>query len=219
MDPVERGARAPTALASLRRYVRPRAVAVRERCALCDAELAAEHSHLVEVATRRLACACEACALLFSGQPGGRYRRVPRGVRLLADFHLTDAAWDGLGIPIDLAFFLRSTPAGGVIALYPSPAGATESLVPSDAWEALAEENPVLRDLEPDVEALLVNRVGGAREYYRVGVDECYKLVGLIRTRWRGLSGGHEVWAEVRGFFDGLKGRSSLRQRGTGSHA
>ena len=46
-----------TALASLRRYVRPRAAAVRERCELCDAELATEHSHLVEPATRRLACA------------------------------------------------------------------------------------------------------------------------------------------------------------------
>src|SRR5262249_58091234 len=111
--------REPTALASLRRYVRPRAAPVRERCELCDAELAAEHSHLVEPATRRLACACEACAMLFSGPAGGRYRRVPRGVRFLADFRLTDAAWDGLGIPIDLAFFLHSTPAEGVIALYP----------------------------------------------------------------------------------------------------
>jgi hypothetical protein len=163
---------------------------------------------LLEPATRRLACACEACALLFTDRPGGRYRRVPRGVRLLADFHLTDAAWDRLGLPIDLAFFLHNTATGGVIALYPSPAGATESLVSPEAWDALAEENPVLRELEPDVEALLVNRVGGARDYFRVGIDECFKLVGLIRTRWRGLSGGHEVWEEIRGHFAGLKARS-----------
>jgi hypothetical protein len=176
---------------------------------MCDAELGAEHSHLVEPATRRLVCACEACALLFSGRTEGRYRRVPRVVRLLADVHMTDAAWDGLGIPIDLAFLLRSTPAGGVIAVYPSPAGATESLVSSEAWEALDEENPVLRDLEPDVEALLVNRVGGACECYRVGIDECYKLVGLIRTKWRGLSGGQEVWEAIREHFAGLKERSS----------
>ena len=203
------GGRGPNALASLRRYVRPRAAIVRERCDLCDAELAAEHSHLIEPATRRLACACEACAMLFSGQAGGRYRRVPRRVRFLADLRLTDASWEGLGIPIDLAFFLHSTPAEGVIAVYPSPAGATESLVSPEAWEALAEDNPVLRDLEPDVEALLVNRVGGARDYYRVGIDECYKVVGLIRTRWRGLSGGHEVWEEIRGHFVALKERSS----------
>jgi hypothetical protein len=197
------------ALASLRRYVRPRAAPVRERCDLCDVVLAPEHSHLIEPATRRLACACEACAILFSGQAGGRYRRVPRRVRFLSDFCLTDAAWDGLNLPIDLAFFVRSTPANGVIAFYPSPAGATESLVASEAWEELAADNPVLRDLEPDVEALLVNRVGGARDYFRVGIDECYKLVGLIRTKWRGLSGGHEVWGEIGRLFAGLKERSS----------
>jgi hypothetical protein len=209
MESDERGERGPTALASLRRYVRPRAAPVRERCEICDAELAPEHSHLVEPATRRLACACEACALLFSDRVEGRYRRVPRRVRFLADFRLSDAAWDGLAIPIDLAFFFHSTPAGVVVAQYPSPAGATESLVSPEAWEALAADNPVLRQLEPDVEALLVNRVVDARESYRVGIDECYKLVGLIRTKWRGLSGGREVWEEIRGHFARLKQRSS----------
>jgi Family of unknown function (DUF5947) len=209
MNPDEPGGNGLTALASLRRYIRPRAAPVRERCELCNAELAPEHSHVIEPASRRLACACEACALLFSGQAGGRYRRVPRRVRFLADFRLSDAAWDGLAIPIDLAFFVHSTPVDGIIALYPSPAGATESLVSPEAWEAIAAENPMLRDFEPDVEALLVNRVAGAREYYRVGIDECYKLVGLIRTKWRGLSGGHEVWGEIGRLFAGLKERSS----------
>lgn len=209
MNPDGSLVRNPTALASLRRYVRPRAAVARERCELCDAELPSEHSHLIEPATRRLACACEACAILFSGQAGGRYRRVPRLVRYLADFRLTDAAWDGLGIPTDLAFFLHSTPAEGVVAVYPSPAGATESLVSAEAWAALAADNPILLQLEPDVEALLVNRVGGARESYRVGIDECYKLVGVIRTKWRGLSGGHEVWEEIGRLFAGLKERSS----------
>ena len=35
-------------------------------------------------------------------------------------------------------------------------------------------------------------------------IDECYKLVGLIRTHWRGLSGGDEVWDEIARFFDRL---------------
>jgi len=209
MDPDVDGVRVRGALASLRRYVRLRAAAVRERCELCGAELAAEHSHLIEPATRRLACTCEACAILFRERSTVRYRRVPRRVRYLADFRLTDAVWDGLGIPIDLAFFLHTTPAEGIIAVYPSPAGATESLVSSEAWEVLAAENPMLRDLEPDVEAILVNRVGGARESYRVGIDECYKLVGVIRTKWRGLSGGQDVWDEIGLFFAGLKERSS----------
>lgn len=202
-------ARGPTALASLRRYVRPRAAAVRERCALCDTELAPEHQHLLEPSTRRLACACQACALLFSGQAAGRYRRVPRRVCYLADFRLSDADWDSLGIPIDLAFLLRSTSAEGVIAVYPGPAGAVESLVSPETWEALAAENPMLHELEPDVEALLANRVAGARECYRVGIDECYKLIGVIRTKWRGLSGGQEVWEAIGRLFADLKERSS----------
>lgn len=204
MNPDARGA-----LASLRRFVRPRPV--RERCELCGAELATDHAHLVEVASRRLTCACDACATLFTDRPGLKFQRVPRRVQLLPDFRLTDAAWEELRLPINLAFFLHSTVAGGVIALYPSPAGATESLVTLEAWQTLAEDNPVLRELEPDVEALLVNRVGATRECYRVGVDRCYELVGLLRTHWRGLSGGSEVWTEIARFFADLKGKEIPR--------
>ncbi|HEY7314933.1 MAG TPA: DUF5947 family protein [Gemmataceae bacterium] len=195
-----------TALASLRRFARPRAA--QERCELCDTGLADEHAHLVELASRRLVCACDACAILFDKQGAAKYRRVPRRVRFLPDFRLPDAAWESLHLPIDLAFFLHSTPAGRVISLYPSPAGATESLVPLDAWQTLMEDNPILRDFEPDVEALLVNRTREARECYRVGIDESYKLVGLIRTHWRGLSGGTAVWDEIHRFFANLKERS-----------
>jgi hypothetical protein len=196
-----------SALASLRRYLRPKAVG--ERCALCGVELPDEHPHLVELASRRLACACNACAVLFSGNNAGKYRRVPRRVQFLSDFRLTDVAWEVLQLPIDLAFFLYNSQVGRVVAFYPSPAGATEALVPPEAWQGLVEGNPVLGEFEPDVEALLVNRVASARECYRVGVDECYKLVGLIRTHWRGLSGGPAVWGEIAGFFAGLKERSS----------
>jgi hypothetical protein len=215
MIPESQGGGRPTALASLRRLVRPRAV--QERCELCDVELAPDHSHLVELSSRQLRCACDACALLFSGVGAAKYRRVPRRADLLADFRLSDAQWEGLHLPINLAFFLHSTPAGRVVALYPSPAGVTESLPAAEVWEALAEDNPVLRELEPDVEALLVNRLGPAPEYYRVGIDECYKLVGVVRTHWRGLSGGTAVWEEIGHFFTALKQRCG--QPGGASHA
>jgi hypothetical protein len=201
------GANPLPALAALRRFARPRAP--REPCELCAADLAEEHAHLVETASRRLICACDPCAILFSGQGGGRYRRVPRRAQYLPDFRLTDVAWEGLGLPINLAFFLHSSAAGRIVALYPSPAGATEATVAPDAWQELVDDNPVLRDLEPDVEALLVNRVGGARACYRAGVDQCYKLVGLIRTHWRGLSGGDVVWDEIGRFFTELKERTA----------
>ncbi len=197
---------APAALASLRRFARPRAA--REQCELCAAPLAPEHAHLVEMASRRLTCACDACAILFTDRAAAKYRRVPRRAEYLPDFQLSDVAWEGLHLPINLAFFLHSTPAERVVAFYPSPAGATESLVALEAWQSLVEDNPVLHTFEPDVEALLVNRVGTARDCYRVGVDACYKLVGVIRTHWRGLSGGPAVWGEVAGFFADLRERS-----------
>jgi hypothetical protein len=47
-------------------------------------------------------------------------------------------------------------------------------------------------------------------EYYIAPIDECYKLVGLIRTNWRGLSGGTEVWIEIGRFFAELRSKSEL---------
>ena len=134
---------------------------------------------------------------------------MPRDIQFLPEFRLTDVQWDELHLPISLAFFFHSSTAGRVVAAYPSPAGATESLLTLEAWHELEGENPILREMEPDVEALLVNRVGAAREHYRVPIDECYRLVGLIRTNWRGLSGGAEVWAEIQRFFTRLNDKSS----------
>jgi Family of unknown function (DUF5947) len=197
----------PSSFAALRRFTRKRPAV--ESCELCSAPLPPGHDHLIEPAVGRLVCSCTACAILFSGQPDARYRRVPRDVDFLADFRLTDAQWEDLHLPINLAFFFRSTRAGRVVAVYPSPAGGTESLLTLEAWQQLEDENPVLRDLEPDVEALLVNRLGPAREHYRVPIDACYRLVGLIRANWRGLSGGAEVWQEIGQFFAGLNQHST----------
>jgi len=166
---------------------------------------------VVEVSKRKLLCCCQACALLFGNHDAGKYRAVPRSSQHLADFRISDAQWDALLIPIGIAFFFKSTPESRVIALYPSPAGATESLLDLAAWEELAADNPVLAQLEPDVEALLVNRVDGARDYYRVPLDQCYALVGLIRARWRGLSGGALVWNAIHEFFAGLDGSAGVQ--------
>lgn len=200
------------AFESLRQFARkpPRQV---EQCELCSAKLRTEHPHLIELTQRKLLCACDACALLFSGRAGAKYKRVPRDARLLSNFHITDAEWDGLLIPINLAFFFQNSLNSRVSAFYPSPAGATESLLPLESWTSIVQANPVLNQLEPDVEALLVNRVGQARgsappQYYIVPIDACYKLVGLIRIHWRGLSGGTEVWQQVGNFFGELRAKA-----------
>jgi hypothetical protein len=191
-------------LAALRRFVRrPRPVG--ERCELCGAGLAFGHDHLVDPVARALKCACPACAVLFPGG-NGRFLRVRSRAELLRDVRLDDDRWDALGIPVGLAFFFRSSAAGRVVAFYPSPAGATESLVGLDSWGSIERENPVLGQLQPDVEALLVYRLDGRREHYRVSIDHCYRLVGLVRLRWRGFSGGAEAQEEIGRFFAGLRG-------------
>ena len=203
------------AFALLRQFAR-RQKAV-ERCELCGADLLSAHEHLIEVSRRKLTCACGACAILFSGQSAAKYKRVPRRIVLLDGFRMTDAQWDGLSIPINMAFFFLSSLEDKVVALYPSPAGATESLLPLETWNDVVAENPALSEMEADVEALLVNRVGSARgssaaEYYLLPIDECYKLVGLIRAHWRGFSGGTEVWQEIARFFSALKARATVRE-------
>lgn len=190
-------------LATLQRFVRkPREDT--EVCELCAKRLAPVHQHLLELEKHRVTCACDACAILFGGNARQRYRRIPRDVVQLDDFALEDVEWDSLLIPINLAFFAYSSTAGRVVAQYPSPGGAMESSLDLEYWDSIAERNPVLKKLEPDVEALLVNRLTNTPKYYRAPIDQCYRLVGIVRTRWRGLSGGQEVWKEIDHFFSEL---------------
>jgi hypothetical protein len=172
-----------------------------EQCELCGAPIPAEHRHVLELAGRDVLCACRPCSILFDGGDG-RLRLIPDRRLSLPDLRLDDVMWEELRLPVDVAFFV------GGRAFYPSPMGPTESLLELEAWEALVDANPILRTLEPDVEALLVDRVRGARRHWLVPIDECYALVGLIRTRWRGLTGGSEVWKELARFYEGLDRRS-----------
>jgi Family of unknown function (DUF5947) len=183
-----------------------------EKCELCGVGLRPDHLHLIEVARRKLVCSCDACAILFSGQ-GVKFKRVPQRVMSLPHFNLSDAEWNGLMVPINMAFFFRSSLENRVVALYPSPAGATESLLVLESWNEIVSRNPILHEMESDVEGLLVNRLGYSRgysaaEHYLLPIDECYKLVGLIRMHWKGFSGGTEVWQELGGLFTSLKARS-----------
>jgi hypothetical protein len=179
-------------------------------CELCRETLPEEHRHVADIHNRSLLCVCRGCAVLLGrpGAGGGHFRLVPERCLVLRGFRLSEERWASLQIPVELAFFFRSTPAGRVIALYPSPLGATESQLELETWEELERDNPVLRELEPDVEALLVNRTDGAREHFLVPVDACYALVALIRTHWKGLAGGQEVRGELARFFERLRGQA-----------
>jgi hypothetical protein len=192
-----------SAFTGLRRFVVARAQM--ERCELCGTEISSVHRHLLEAEQRRIVCSCDHCAMRFQDVVGGRYQLVPRDVRLLKGFQLSEAQWDELALPINLAFFFFSSVQSRVMAMYPGPAGVTESRLTLASWEALGEANPELTHMKPDVEALLVNRVGETREYFLAPIDTCFELVGLIRQHWRGLSGGSEVWRELERFFARLR--------------
>ena len=182
------------------------------RCDLCSEPLGSRHAHLVDLREQALRCVCRACAILFEREAAGgaHYRIVPERVRLLDDFRLGELDWVALRIPVDLAFFFHSSAAARVVALYPGPMGATESLLGLEHWQRLVAENPALASMEPDVEALLVDRTRGKRDGWLVPIDACYELVAVFRTRWKGLSGGSEVWDAVEGFFAELRRRARL---------
>jgi Family of unknown function (DUF5947) len=196
-----------SALASLQRFVRkPRERA--EVCELCGSPLSAAHSHLLELEKRRVTCACEACSILFPGNTRQRYRRIPRDVYRLEHFAMDDHEWESLLIPINLAFFVYSSAADKWIAQYPSPGGIMESSLDLEYWNTIREHNPVLNKFEPDVDTLLVSRLDKQPQYFRAPIDKCFHLVGLIRTHWRGLSGGEQVWKEIDNFFGELRAAS-----------
>ena len=219
-----RGSNVP--LNSLRKLMQTpaRQVAAPEHCDLCQEVLAPNHRHLLELANRTLICTCTACFLLFNkdGAGSGKYRTVPRRFLAMPNFVMSDGEWDDLMIPVNMVFIYSSAGSKPVTALYPGPAGATESLLSLDNWGTLVQNNPILKMLEHDVEALLIYRVRGVREYYIVPIDVCYELVGLIRRSWRGLSGGDTVWKNIADFFGRIRvqatsvadGKSGKREEG-----
>jgi Family of unknown function (DUF5947) len=190
------------ALSALKRFTRVRPQT--ERCELCSAELDPVHQHLLDRRSKQIACACDACSILFCDQQGGKYLRVPRDVRQLNDFAFTDLQWEEMMLPINLAFFYRNAD-GQITAMYPSPGGAIESDINLSRCEDSFTGHRRLMAMKPEVEALIVNRVSETPMYFIAPIDECYRLTGVIRTKWRGLSGGTDVWAAVTEFFHALK--------------
>jgi Fe-S cluster biogenesis protein NfuA len=177
-----------------------------ERCDLCGTTVTPAHRHLLNLVERKIECSCESCWALRSGDP--EYR--PTGTRTLwlDDFKLTDDVWASFQIPIGLAFFMNSTTAGCIVALYPSPAGATESELHFSSWNRLVSANPVLADLEADVEGLIVNRMSDPPTYVIAPIDRCYELTGTIKVAWEGISGGTSASDAVARFFAGLQAQA-----------
>jgi hypothetical protein len=78
---VERASEYREAFGALRQFIGRKKPL--ERCELCGALLEDTHPHILELAARKLLCACEACAILFSTRGDARYKRVSRRVVFL----------------------------------------------------------------------------------------------------------------------------------------
>ena len=174
-----------------------------ERCDYCATPLGPEHSHLIELAERRIVCACRPCYIVFepAGAAQGRFRAIPTRYREIAAFGIGDAQWDALQIPIGLAFFFRNSLEQRTVAFYPSPAGATESLLPLDTWDDIVAQYPEFAAIAPDVEAVLIRRMADEAAAFIVPIDSAYELVGLIRTSWKGFDGGGRGARKDRGLL------------------
>jgi hypothetical protein len=185
-----------------------------ERCEMCAEVIADEHQHVVNVEGRHLMCVCRGCYLLFTDtQAALRYRAVPDRYLLFEDFALDRRHWEGLQIPVGLAFFFRNSTLGRVVALYPGPAGATESELDLSAWQEIRATDPRVDLPAEDTEALLVRMpdrddADASPQCYLLPIDACYELVGRLRLLWHGFDGGADVLEYLTGFFATVAERS-----------
>lgn len=207
----------PSLVAGLKQFVRapsqsqpaPQGRAEGSHCELCPISLATDHKHLLDLEERRIVCVCPTCWSMRSGD--ARYRPTGSRTVWLEGLELSDEQWAAFQIPIGLAFFMRSSGTGNVVGLYPSPAGATECELDLEAWDRLVAANPVLEDLDPDAEALIVNRMADPPVHAIAPLDDCYRLVGIIKATWEGITGGAEMEAAVQRYFDGLRATANVR--------
>ncbi len=186
-----------------------------ERCEMCSEAIADEHQHVVNVAARQLMCVCRACYLLVTDSAAElRYRAVPDRYLAFDGFALDRRAWEALQIPVGVAFFFTNSELGRTVAFYPGPAGACESELDLDAWNAVGGADPRAGMLADDVEALLIRvpqndeAEDAEPETYLVPIDACYEFVGRLRMLWRGFDGGQEARAFIDGFFADIKARA-----------
>ncbi len=196
----------PGLVTGLRRFrvtqAPPVAVEEEPQCELCPITIPSGHKHLLHLDERRILCVCSTCWATRSGD--AELRPVGNRTARLDGFALTDEQWAAFQLPIGLAFLMISTVTGSVVALYPSPAGATESELDLEAWAEVCAANPAL-ELEPDVEALVVNRMSEPHQHVIAPIDKAYGLVGVVKSSWEGISGGSAVEPAVRAYLDDLR--------------
>ncbi|MEO6221198.1 MAG: DUF5947 family protein [Ginsengibacter sp.] len=195
-----------TLISKLRKIAFPIPEKEEEHCNFCNTILPPEHRHLADISVMRFLCTCDMCMIVQAVR--GNYKPLPQRYLELTDFKMSDELWSDFLIPVNMAFFVLKSHQDGAVAFYPAPTGATESKLKMEPWDEMKQLNPVLNDLLPDLEALLMNRLDSTNKYFIVPIDSCYKLIGMIRTSWKGIHGGSEVNDIINKFFVGLEDKS-----------
>ncbi|MFE3025070.1 DUF5947 family protein [Nocardia tengchongensis] len=184
-----------------------------ERCEMCGEGIADTHSHVVNIEGRQLMCVCRACYLLFTDRTANlHYRAVPDRCLAFPGVGIGPGEWDALQIPVGLAFFFRNSALGRTVAFYPGPAGATESELPLDQWNATLDRHPELAQADDDVEAVLIHlpERGGSPTCLLLPIDACYEFVGRMRLLWRGFDGGQEARRYIEDFLAAMTARARV---------
>ena len=210
-------------VSSLRQLARPAAAADRDERRTAPAATARPARAATCAATRyrptivtscsspsAASCACARAAWRFARATPSCARRGTRVV-WLDDFELSDELWarsrSRSASPSSCA---TAPPAASSRSIRARPGRPSRSST-SDAWEELGPPTRCSIDLEPDAEALIVNRMAEPPQHAIAPIDECYRLVGLIKASWEGISGGAGPEEAIAAFFDELRARSASR--------
>ena len=193
------------------------------RCDRCGVGLLPDprHAHLFSYSRRSLLCACAACSAPYREGVIGKerspaYRLVPSRVERIDALSLTQADWEELGIPVQIAFLLKNQRENG----WRLGRGRGPSRLSQPGREygighpAGGVDPPLVQLLS--ARATRAGRRSPARRqaprqarYFRAPIDECYRLAGLLRSHWEGFAGGPRVGAAVDDFFAELASRAA----------
>lgn len=179
---------------------------------MCAAPLAGEEQrHLLDLIHHTFLSICNGCALAFGprGANAGTYRLVPTRHLALLDFQGTNELGTGPERWGKVAYLLRSSEAGRILILSLDPAGVRESTFDLECWRTLLKANPLLDSLEPDVEALLINRSAQPPSSYIVPIDTCSRLLGLLSRCQQNQKREQEIWEAIEAFFAEIQAEAS----------
>ena len=204
IPPDRNGAKAITALRRLQMREMPDGPQpIEADCDLCGTSMPEDHRHLLELEERRIVCVCESCWALRSGE--AQYCPPARGSSCSTTSTCPTSCGRGCASrsawPSSFARTTASWRSTRAPPARPSPSSELE------AWDELVGRNGVVGDIERDSEALVVDKLNDGIQAAIVPTDEAYRMVGLVKANWQGISGGQGVPAAVAGFFDELRAR------------